>query len=145
MTIRVSVRSLVPRRASVRGLSKIRKVERQTDAERVEQLLQIDAHVAGRRGAARARRGQGEVLSVAAEIRVPVLGLAWVGAARCGAGRWGAARSGAATRCRLGLVGGSSATAGCTIASAESKPVQEIKALFMTRPRSCLKYPINEA
>ena len=60
--------------------------------------------------------------------------LAWVGAARCGAGRWGAARSGAATRCRLGLVGGSSATAGCTIASAEIKPMQEMKVLFMTRP-----------
>ena len=68
--------------------------------------------------------------------------VAWVGAARCGAG---AARSGAAARCRFGLLGGSSATAGCTIASAESKPMQEIKALFMTRPRSCLKYPINEA
>ena len=61
--------------------------------------------------------------------------LVWVGAARCGAGRWGAIRSGAATRCRLGLVGASSATAGCTMASAKSKLMPESKALFITSPR----------
>src|SRR3954467_4565470 len=53
--------------------------------------------------------------------------LVWVGAARCGA-----ARCGAAARSLLGLTGGSSAKAGPTTASAESKPMQEIKVLFMT-------------
>ena len=143
MTICVIVRPWS--RVLGKGLSKIERSKAQTDRGRCGTIPSDRCSRRWTASAARARGGKGEVLSVAAEIRVPVLGLAWVGAARCGAGRWGAARSGAATRCRLGLVGGSSATAGCTIASAESKPMQEIKALFMTRPRSCLKYPINEA
>ncbi len=60
--------------------------------------------------------------------------LVWVGAARCGAARCGAARCGAAARSLLGLTGGSSAKAGSKTASAENKPIQEIKVLFMTSP-----------
>ena len=57
-----------------KGSFKIRQVETQTDAEGVERFLQIDAHAAGRRAQPEQEVVRGKCLSVAAEIRVPVLG-----------------------------------------------------------------------